>query len=372
MADPGREHWNVVKRILRYIKGTSNVALCFEGSEFIVKGYVDSDFAGDLDKRKSTTGYVFTLAGGAVSWLSKLHTVVALSTTEVEYMAATEACKEAIWIQRLLEELGHKQVLTTHAALPPQLYWERMLPNSPMPKAVIEFLKHGLPVADHHRLDDVKVDLIFLEEGLRPGTKINAHFYKIDFTKPLLPLQVAQHIPFSSKKMKEILEILSMKPKSEIAKVVEREIRICEVPPPIIEEKLCATSLESMVDFVTSKLGKNVRAFSTYAEREAKSQNFLVKDGVKKIADESVIACHLMDYPYAVFLCHHLQNTTAHFMPLEGEDGTRVKAIAVCHKDTSLWDPDSLILQAIKIKPGDCLVCHIFPEVHVVFTKLMT
>ena len=109
MPDPVKEHWNVVKRILRYIKGTSNVALCFGGSEFIVNGYVDSDFAGDLDKRKSTTDYVFTLAGGAVSWLSKLQTVVALSTTEAEYMAATQACKETIWIQRLIEELGHKQ-----------------------------------------------------------------------------------------------------------------------------------------------------------------------------------------------------------------------------------------------------------------------
>ncbi|KAL4337997.1 hypothetical protein AHAS_Ahas12G0166100 [Arachis hypogaea] len=109
MADSGKEHWNVVKRILKYIKGTLNVALYFGGSEFIVNGYVDSDFAGDLDKRKFTTGYVFTLARGAVNWLSKLQIVVALSTTEAEYMAATQACKEAIWIQRLIEELGHKQ-----------------------------------------------------------------------------------------------------------------------------------------------------------------------------------------------------------------------------------------------------------------------
>ncbi|KAH9727082.1 Integrase catalytic domain-containing protein [Citrus sinensis] len=109
MANPGGEHWIGVKRILRYIKGTSDVTLCYEGSEFTVKGYVDSDFAGDLDKRKSTTGYVFTLAGSAVSWVSKLQTVVALSTTEVEYMTATQVCKEAIWIQRLLEDLGHKQ-----------------------------------------------------------------------------------------------------------------------------------------------------------------------------------------------------------------------------------------------------------------------
>ncbi|KZV22485.1 hypothetical protein F511_19705 [Dorcoceras hygrometricum] len=109
MANPGREHWSTVKRILRYIKGTSNAALCFGGSYLTLRGYVDSDYAGDPDKRKSTTGYVFTLAGGAVSWVSKLQTVVALSTTEAEYMAATQACKETIWIQRLLEELGHKQ-----------------------------------------------------------------------------------------------------------------------------------------------------------------------------------------------------------------------------------------------------------------------
>ncbi|RDX71499.1 hypothetical protein CR513_49143, partial [Mucuna pruriens] len=109
MGNPGGEHWNAIKRILRYIKGTSGVALCYGGSELLVRGYVDSDFAGDVDKRKSTTGYVFTIAGGAVSWLSKLQDVIALSTTEAEYMAATQACKEAIWIKKVMEELGHKK-----------------------------------------------------------------------------------------------------------------------------------------------------------------------------------------------------------------------------------------------------------------------
>ena len=94
---------------MRYIKGTSNVALYYGGSDFTVKGYVDSDFVGDLDKRKSTSGYVFTLARGVVSWVSKLQTVVTLSTTEAEYMVAIQACKEAVWIQTILEELGHKK-----------------------------------------------------------------------------------------------------------------------------------------------------------------------------------------------------------------------------------------------------------------------
>nr|GEZ62934.1 Gag-Pol polyprotein [Tanacetum cinerariifolium] len=71
MAEHGRGHWEAVKRILRYIKGTSDVALCFGDSDLIVKGYVDSDYAGYLDGSKSTTGYVFTLSGETVSWVSK-------------------------------------------------------------------------------------------------------------------------------------------------------------------------------------------------------------------------------------------------------------------------------------------------------------
>ena len=67
MANPSGEYWIAVKKILRYIRGISDVALCNGGSEFTVRGYINSDFAGDIDKRKSTTGNVFTFAGGAVS-----------------------------------------------------------------------------------------------------------------------------------------------------------------------------------------------------------------------------------------------------------------------------------------------------------------
>ena len=77
MANPGGGHWIAVKKILRYIRGISDVVLRYGGSEFIVKDYMDSDFAGGLDKRKSITGYVFTLAEAAVSWVSKLQTIVA-------------------------------------------------------------------------------------------------------------------------------------------------------------------------------------------------------------------------------------------------------------------------------------------------------
>jgi len=196
---------------------------------------------------------------------------------------------------------------------------------------------------------------------------LDAHFKKRENVTPLLPRQIAQHIPLSSAKIKEIVEMLFVNPEPENVKILEETISMCEVPAITGEERYCATSLESMVDFVTSKLGKNARVISTEAEKESKSQKFSVKDGVKLLAEDKVIVCHPMDYPYVVFMCHEISNTTAHFMPLEGEDGTRVKAAAVCHKDTSEWDPNHVFLQMLKTKPGAAPVCHIFPEGHLLW-----
>ena len=94
MNNPGKEHWKAVHWILRYLRGTTSHALCFGGSDIVLQGYVDAYMAGDKDSRRSTTGYVFTVGGTAVSWISKLQQVVALSTTEADYVAATKASKE--------------------------------------------------------------------------------------------------------------------------------------------------------------------------------------------------------------------------------------------------------------------------------------
>ena len=109
MSNLGKKHWEAVKGILRYLKATKNMRICYGSQELTVKGFTDSDYAGDLDNRRSTSGYVFTLAGGAVSWCSRLQTCVTQSTTEAEYVAASEACKEAIWLGRLVTDLGIKE-----------------------------------------------------------------------------------------------------------------------------------------------------------------------------------------------------------------------------------------------------------------------
>ncbi|CAA0841643.1 cysteine-rich RLK (RECEPTOR-like protein kinase) 8 [Striga hermonthica] len=109
LSNPGKDHWEAVKWILRYLKGSGNKSLCFGRKNPILEGYTDADMAGDLDSRKSTSGFVFTFAGGAVSWQSKLQKSVALSTTEAEYIAMTEAGKEMLWLKRFLQQLGMKQ-----------------------------------------------------------------------------------------------------------------------------------------------------------------------------------------------------------------------------------------------------------------------
>lgn len=109
MANPGKAHWEAVKWILRYLKGTGNTGLCFGGDTCRVNGFVDSDYAGDLDRRRSTTGYVFSIHGAPVSWRSMLQATVALSTTEAEYMALAEGVKEALWLWGLLGDFGIKQ-----------------------------------------------------------------------------------------------------------------------------------------------------------------------------------------------------------------------------------------------------------------------
>ncbi|RDX65790.1 BURP domain protein RD22, partial [Mucuna pruriens] len=220
---------------------------------------------------------------------------------------------------------------------------------------------------NHHQHDNPNVDLIFFEEGLRPGTKLDAQFPERKYASPLLPRQVAERIPFSSEKIKEILKILSLKPMLENVQIVENGISQCEGVAMKGEEKHCATSLESMVDFITSKLGKNVGVISTEVEKETKSTKFLVKDGVKMLAEDKFVACHPVDYPYAIFYCHQVLNTTAHFVPLEGEDGTRAKAVALCHKDTSGWGANHISFRVLKIKPGTAPVCHIFPEGHLLW-----
>ena len=102
MHNPGRSHWNAVKHVFRYLAGTQDLGILFGPNDNSgVVGYTDSDFAGCVDSRKSTTGYCFKFGNGVISWKSKLQECTATSTTEAEYVAASDAAKEALWLGRM-------------------------------------------------------------------------------------------------------------------------------------------------------------------------------------------------------------------------------------------------------------------------------
>lgn len=106
LEQPEERHWVLTKRIMRYLRGTLDWELCYKKDGSNLVGYSDADWAGDRSDRRSTSGYVFTLAGAAVCWLSKKQPCVALSTTEAEYIALCSATQEAAWMLMLVNAAG--------------------------------------------------------------------------------------------------------------------------------------------------------------------------------------------------------------------------------------------------------------------------
>ena len=110
METPKDSHWQAGKRILRYVKGTNGFGILYiANDDFKLVGYTDSDWAGSIDDRKSTSGYVFNMGSGAISWASKKQPIVAQSTAEAEYIAANAAACQAIWLRRILTDLNERQ-----------------------------------------------------------------------------------------------------------------------------------------------------------------------------------------------------------------------------------------------------------------------
>ncbi|GJW30590.1 hypothetical protein Tco_0047465 [Tanacetum coccineum] len=107
--NPGECHWTAVKNILKYLRNTKDMFLVYGGNpeaELRVDCYCDAGFETDRDDTKSQTGYVFILNGGAVDWKSSKQSTTAMSATEAEYIAASEAAMEAVWIRKFISGLG--------------------------------------------------------------------------------------------------------------------------------------------------------------------------------------------------------------------------------------------------------------------------
>ncbi|KAH0696398.1 hypothetical protein KY290_013765 [Solanum tuberosum] len=198
----------------------------------------------------------------------------------------------------------------------------------------------------------------FFENDLKKGNIINFPFLKHKNDAPFLPRQST--IPLSSKKIPEILNHFSIDSKSKDAQTIKETIDLCEEPDLHKEKKFCATSLESMVDFMLSELGtNNIQAITTEVEGES-SQIFqkYTTEKVEQIADGNNMVCHKVNYPYAVHYCHVGGRTKTFMVSMIGVDGTKVKALSVCHQDTSFWTPKGLPFVVLNVKPGTTPICH--------------
>ena len=111
-TNPGPAHWDAIKKIYRYLRGTRELWLTYSREKMDLKGYGDAD--GNMaEDRHAISGYAFLINGGAVSWSAKRQEIISLSTTESEYVAATHAAKEALWLRSLLSQLFNMKIPPT-------------------------------------------------------------------------------------------------------------------------------------------------------------------------------------------------------------------------------------------------------------------
>ncbi|XP_021734834.1 BURP domain-containing protein 9-like [Chenopodium quinoa] len=212
---------------------------------------------------------------------------------------------------------------------------------------------------DDNASSKTKDRVFFVEKDLHVGAKKTLHFQKSVKKGLFLPREVSNQIPFSSDKVEETLQILSLDPKSKEAYVLSKRIELCEEPTIEGVEKKCVTSLESMVDYVISKIGTNVKALTTQVEKDSTTENTI--KGLKKLVkdDRETVVCHKIGYPYAVFFCHRTKTIRSYMASLVGKDGTNIEAVVACHMETNDF-LDNYAKNVLKIVPGSTHICH-FP-----------
>ncbi|KAI3747128.1 hypothetical protein L6452_09575 [Arctium lappa] len=182
MEKPTTLHFHIVKRILRYVKGTLNYGLNYgKGREIEpLVGFSDSDHGGDSVESKSTSGMIFYFGKNAITWQSQKQKTVALSSCEAEFMAATSASCQAIWLANLVKEL------TGHSVLPVTLYVDN--------KSAIALMKN--PVF-HGRSKHINIRFHFIRECFEHGQIVVEHVNLKDqradvFTKALAQMKYTE------------------------------------------------------------------------------------------------------------------------------------------------------------------------------------
>ncbi|KAJ4959554.1 hypothetical protein NE237_026665 [Protea cynaroides] len=272
-----------------------------------------------------------------------------------------------------LSIIGYLSLLlvVTNATVTTESDWKNW--NFGRPKATRDHLpsaseeRRASPDVDQLR-NDPNAELYIQEKNLVPGTTtMDLHFTKERtlVMDTFLPRLEAELIPFSI--IRSLKEAQVMK---NTIKECEEPAVVCEEPAVAKKDKYCATSLESMFDFSTTRLGTNIQALSTELEKvETQKQKYTITTGgVKKMGSDEAVVCHDQTNVYTKFYCHKACGTRAYKVALVGADGTKVNAVTVCHTDTANWNPKHLAFEVLNLKPG-ATVCHFLREDQVVWVQ---
>ncbi|CAI8586017.1 unnamed protein product [Vicia faba] len=227
------------------------------------------------------------------------------------------------------------------ATSPREDYWQSIWPNTPLPKTFSDMLipsgkTNSLPI----KSEELKqYSTLFFEHDLHPGK--NFILGNTNSVGSIIR-------PFTKSRQGVTDSIwLANKEKQSLED-------FCYSPTAIAEHKHCVSSLKSMIDQVISHFGSTkIKAISS---NFAPYQDQYVVEDVKKVGDNAVM-CHRLNFEKVVFNCHQVRDTTAYVVSLVASDGTKTKALTVCHHDTRGMNPE-LLYEALEVTPGTVPVCH--------------
>jgi hypothetical protein len=187
LSHPGSAHVLAAKRVLRYLSGTPHAGLIFQNQgyktsqeEVTITAYSDADWAGDLDDRKSTTGYIILMNGNVINWNSKKQATVALSTAEAEYMAISAAVQEIKWLVQLLTEMQIK------VKLPVTLYCDNQAAISISENDVHHHRTKHIDIRHHYVRDEIRnkfIQIKWIQSNQQLADIMTKSLNKIQFQK---------------------------------------------------------------------------------------------------------------------------------------------------------------------------------------------
>lgn len=215
--------------------------------------------------------------------------------------------------------------------------------------------------------------VFFHEEAVRVGKRLPFYFPPAaPASLGFLPRQVADSVPFTTAALPGVLLTFGIASDSPTVPSMEATLHACESPTIAGESKFCATSLEALVERAMGMLGtRDIRPVtSTLPAAGAQLQTYTVR-AVRRVEGGPVfVACHDEAYPYTVYRCHTTGPSRAYMVDMEGaRGGDAVTIAAVCHTDTSLWNPEHVSFKLLGTKPGGTPVCHLMPYGHIIWAE---